>query len=40
MRHNKAQLYKNIIKIVKTGIKKIIGDGKFEVMCATVIQII
>lgn len=40
MGHNKAQLCKNIIKVVKRGIKKKKGDAKFEVICVTVIHII
>lgn len=32
MGHNKAQLYKNIVKAGKTGIKSI-GDAKFKVVC-------
>lgn len=32
MGHNKAQLYKNVVKAGKTGIKSI-GDAKFKVVC-------
>lgn len=39
MGHNKTQLYKNIIQVVKMGVKKQ-DNVKFEVVHVTVIQII
>lgn len=35
MGHNKVQLCKNIIKVVKAGIKEKKGNAKFEVVCVT-----